>query len=114
MSKFTFGNFEAEFDPTDIHFVEKYEAAAENFQKKVKTIVTQSKASQTLKSLCDAFFEAFDNIFTEGASKKMFSEALSLNLCVKAFKELVSIMNDHGSILKELTGNRAARRTKKK
>ena len=117
MSKFTFGNFEAEFDPTDIHFVEKYEAAAERYQNKFKAISTEGKASDTMKTICEIFFETFDGIFGDGTSKQMFSETQSVDLCTKAFKQLIDMMNDYGETLKQLatTGtNRATKRGNKR
>ncbi len=117
MSKFKFGNFEVEFDPTDVAFVERYEAAAENYQNKVKSISTEGKASETMKSVCEIFFDTFDGIFGAGTSTKMFEEILSVDLCVKAFKQLVEMMNDYSATLNQITnigGNRTTRRAKKK
>ena len=103
MSVYKFGDFEVEFDPTDVVFVETYEAAAENYQNKVKAISAEGKASETMKSVCGIFFETFDDIFCAGAHKKMFGKVVSVDLCVKAFKELVDIMNDYSGTLEQLT-----------
>ena len=117
MSKYIFGNFEVEFDPTDVAFVEKYEAVAESYKTKVKSVSTDDKASEILKSVCKIFFDTFDELFGKGTSEKMFGESQSVDQCVKAFKELVDIMNDYSNTLNQLTTvgvNRAVRRSKKK
>jgi len=116
MSVYKFGNFEVEFDPTDVAFVERYEAAAENYQNKVKAISTNGKASETMKFVCGIFFETFDDIFGAGTSKQMFGKTQSIDLCIKAFKSLIDIMNDYSETLKKLipiTTNRAMKRSNK-
>ena len=45
MSQYKFGNFEVEFDPTDVAFVEKYEAAAEKYNLEITEIKKDGKAS---------------------------------------------------------------------
>lgn len=102
MSNYKFENFEVEFDPTEVSFAERYEAAAENYQNKVQTVSTDGKPSEIMKGICGIFFETFDGIFGAGTSTKMFGETLSVDLCVKAFKQLVDIMNDYGATLKEI------------
>ena len=117
MSIFKFGNFEVEFDPTEIAFVEKYETAAENYKNKIKDVPTEGKASKIMKTGCAIFFETFDGIFGKGTSKKMFGDLQSVDLCVKAFKLLIEIMNDYSETLKTLlpnTDNRVLKRAKKK
>lgn len=56
MSTFKYGNFEVEFDPTDVAFLEKYEAAAGSYKAKVKSVPSESKPSVTLKAICKVFF----------------------------------------------------------
>lgn len=117
MSLYKFGNFEIEFDPTDVAFVEKYEVAAENYQKKIKDLSTGEKASETMKTVCEIFFETFDGIFGDGTSEKMFGKKQSVDLCLNAFKSLMDIMNDYKETLKKLipnNDNRATKRARKK
>jgi len=117
MSNFKFGNFETEFDPTDVTFVEKYEMAAENYQNKIKDLPTDGKASDTMKTVCKIFFETFDGIFGTGASKQMFGKTQSVDLCINAFKTLIKMMNDYSETLKAFATagvNRKTRRASKK
>ena len=102
MSKFTFGNFEAEFDPTDVIFVEKYEAAAQEYDKKIKEMPQGEKASDILKAAYAIFSEFFDSLFGKNASQTMFAGKQSLDLCTKAFKQLICIINDYEKTLKDI------------
>lgn len=101
MAKYQFGNFEVEFDPTNVEFVKKYEMAAENYKNKVQNMPSNKKASETMEYLCCVFFETFDAIFGADTSKQMFGDVLSVDLCIKAFQALVKIMNDYSKLFKE-------------
>ena len=100
MSIYKFGNFETEFDPTEITFVQKYEAAAERYNTSIQAISKEDKASEVLQAACSVFFEFFDNLFGEMTSEKMFGKNRSVDLCIKAFQLLIGIMNDYGETLK--------------
>ncbi len=114
MSQYKFGNFEVEFDPTDVAFVEKYEAAAEKYNLEITEIKKDGKASEILRTMCQIFFDFFDHLFGEATHEKMFGSTFSVDLCVRAFKSLVDIMNDYHSTLNMLKPiNRTTKRAKK-
>lgn len=102
MSLYKFGNFEIEFDPTDVAFVEKYEFAVTKYQERITTVSKEGKASEVMMRICDIFYDVFDGLFGKGASKKMFGKTNSVDLCVKAFKQLVNAMNDYSKTLELL------------
>ncbi len=102
MSLYKFGNFEIEFDPTDVAFVEKYETAADYYATEIKKIPQNGKSSEILKSVCDVFFQFFNQLFGDDASLEMFQKTQSINLCTKAFKQLVDIMQNYDEMLKEI------------
>lgn len=56
MAKYQFGNFEVEFDPTNVEFVKKYEIAAENYKNKVQNMPSNKKASETMENTFAAYF----------------------------------------------------------
>lgn len=115
MSLYKFGNFEIEFDPTDVAFVEKYETAAVSYQESIATISKEGKTSEVMMRVCNIFYNVFDSIFGKGTSKKMFSKTNSVDLCVKAFKQLATAMNDYGKTLELLpkgTAHSSAKRKK--
>lgn len=119
MSQFKFGEFETEVDVTDVNFVEKYEDAAEQYNKKIGKIQKDGKASEQMKAMCGVFFETFDMIFGEGTHRKMFGDRLSVDLCVQGFKQLVDLMRDYSKTLEKMETaplapvNRQQRRAKK-
>lgn len=112
MSLYKFGNFEAEFDPTDVAFVEKYETAINEYREDVSTVSKEGKASEVMMRLCSIFYKVFDSLFGKGSSKKMFGKTNSVDLCVKAFKHLTSAMNDYSKTL-ELLPNSTTNSTAK-
>ena len=102
MSVYKFGNFEMEFDPTDVAFVEKYELAVAKYQERITGVSKEGKASEVMLRLCNVFYDTFDGLFGKGASKKMFGKTNSVDVCVKAFKQLASAMNDYSKTLELL------------
>ncbi len=102
MSLYKFGSFEVEFDPTDVDFVEKYEAAVAEYQERITTVSKEGKASEVMMRLCNIFYNVFDGIFGKGSSKKMFGKTNSVDLCVKAFQQLATAMNDYSKTLELL------------
>ena len=112
MSLYKFGNFEVEFDPTDVAFVENYELAVTEYQERIATVSKEGKVSEVMMRLCNVFYNVFDGLFGKGTSKKMFGKTNSVDICVKAFKQLVNGMNDYSKTLELLpkgTVNSAAK-----
>lgn len=103
MTKYVFGNFETEFDPTDVAFVQKYEDAAEKYSSKIQSVPRDGKASQIIMNICTVFYDVFDSLFGAGTSKKMFGDTNSVGLCTKAFKMLIDIMNDYSKSLESIS-----------
>lgn len=102
MSKFKFGNFEAEIDPTDVAFVEKYEGLADVYNYCIAQISTEGKASEVLLQICNVFYDVFEGLFGKGSSGKMFGKTNSVDQCVKAFRQLIDMMNHYGKTLELL------------
>ena len=117
MSEFKYGKFEIEIGPTDVVFVERYEAAADKYDQKISNVKKDGKASDILRAMCDVFFGFFDDLFGENTHEKMFGDKLSVEHCVKAFKCLVGLMNDYtdaiNSMIDVVPTNRTQRRAKK-
>jgi len=117
MSKFTFGNFEVEFDPTDVAFVEKYEVLAEEYNRRITAISKDDKASEVMQQMCNVFYDVFNKLFGKETGAKMFGQTNSVALCVKAFKQLIDMMNDYTKTLEFLpnvTEKPTAAKAKKK
>lgn len=114
MSLYKFGNFEIEFDPTDVAFVEKYELAVTEYQERITTVSKEGKASEVMMRLCNVFYNVFDGLFGKGTSKKMFGKTNSVDLCAKALKQLANTMNDYSKTLELLPKGTANIPAKKK
>ena len=112
MSLYKFGNFEVEFDPTDVAFVEKYEFAVTKYQERITTVSKEGKASEVMMRICNIFYDVFDGLLGKGSSKKMFGKTNSVDLCIKAFKQLVNAMNDYTKTI-ELLPNGTVNSSKK-
>ena len=120
---------EIEFDFFDAEQMERYEKESEIAQKELKSIdINKMKQSEFINKTCEIIEKCFDNVFEEGASKKIFEGKKNFRLCVKAFKDLVKAkkeqvneiddeIKDFQKELKEINAeykpNRATRRAKK-
>lgn len=117
MSEFKYGKFEIEIDPTDVVFIERYEAAADKYDQEISNVKKDGKASDILRAMCEVFFGFFDNLFGENTHEKMFGDKLSVEQCMKALKCLVELMNDYtavtDSVIDVVPTNRTQRRAKK-
>ena len=102
MSLYKFGNFEIEFDPTDVAFLEKYEMAVTEYKENIIAVSKEGRASEVMMNFCNIFYNVFDSLFGKNSSKKMFGKTNSVDLCVKAFKQLVSTMSDYSKTLELL------------
>ena len=99
MKVFKVGEFEAEIDPTDVAFVKKYEKAADAYNASVTRLPKEGRASDILHATCKLFFDTFDAIFGKGTSGKMFGKQESVQACVDAFGQLISIVKNYDGAL---------------
>ncbi len=94
--------------------MEKYELAVAEYQENVTTVSQEGKASEVMVRVCNIFYDVFDSLFGKGSSKKMFGKTNSVDLCVKAFQQLASAMNDYSKTLELLQKGTANIPAKKK
>ena len=95
-------------------FVQKYEEAAEKYSRKIQSVPRDGKASQIMLNICMVFYDVFDSLFGEGTSARMFGDTNSVDLCTKAFKSLIDIMNNYSKSLETLSIVSKSRSKKKK
>lgn len=96
---------------------------AENFEKvslemqNINEKVEGMSLSESIRTQCNIIFRVFNNLFGEGTDKKIFGDEVNLLICVKAFDELITQINDKNSDAKKITTkyspSRAARKVKK-
>ncbi len=115
-------NTELEFDFNDADDMERFEKAYGKAEKLLNEYKTNGKkASEAIRDNCKIIFDCFDEIFGEGASKKIFGEKTNLKSCTIAFEDLIKgkleqdkeFENEITNIKNKYSPNRAARRSKK-
>jgi len=105
-----------DIDILDADVAERYENALETVNgiaEKVKGM----KSSESIRIQCAAIFGVFNTIFGAGTDKKVFGEIVNLLICIKAFEELILIVNAKEEEVQKLfnkySPNRANRRSAK-
>lgn len=105
-----------DIDIYDLEVAEKYDKALE----RIKSLEENNKnvsMVEMIKINCNAIFDVFNLMFGAGTDKKVFGDRANLLICMTAFEELASQMNDKKAEMEKITNkyspNRANRRTKK-
>ena len=106
-----------DIDIYDLEVAEKYDKVLENLKEVEQNNNTSMNMVDIIKTECNAIFNVFNTMFGEGTDKKVFGDRVNLLICMTAFEELVSQMNDKKAEMETITNkyspNRANRRTKK-
>ncbi len=106
-----------DIDIYDLEVAEKYDKVLENLKEVEQNNNTSMNMVDIIKTQCNAIFNVFNTMFGEGTDKKVFGDRVNLLICMTAFEELVSQMNDKKAEMEKITNkyspNRANRRTKK-
>ncbi|MDU1279218.1 MAG: DUF6673 family protein [Clostridium sp.] len=106
-----------DIDIYDLEVAEKYDKVLENLKEVEQNNNTSMNMVDIIKTQCNAIFNVFNTMFGEGTDKKVFGDRVNLLICMTAFEELVSQMNDKKAEMETITNkyspNRANRRTKK-
>ena len=119
--KYTYGNFETEFDSTNFNFTEKLENLQDILTDKLGKQPTDVKFSETIRYAADCYIEFFEGLFGEGCCNTMFGDTVSIREMDKAYANLItSVRNDiktyeteTKATIAEISGNRKQRRSKK-
>lgn len=106
-----------DIDIYDLEVAEKYDKVLENLKEVEQNNNTSMNMVDIIKTQCNAIFNVFNTMFGEGTDKKVFGDRVNLLICMTAFEELVSQMNDKKAEMEKITNkyspNRANRRSKK-
>lgn len=108
-----------DIDVSDALVMERYEAAHDKVAEKMKNLDTNGKRrSELIRIQCEAVFEFFEDVFGEGAAKKVFGESVNLTICLNAYEAVVVEVNRLDNKLagqyKAKFGNRQQRRNQNK
>lgn len=100
----------------DADVAEKYENALDEVDKKVKVAEKEVKASASIRKQCQAVFEFFNTMFGPGTDEKIFGNKTNLIVCLDAFEELKTRIDEKNGELEKkyskYSPNRAERRKK--
>lgn len=115
MAKFTFGNFKAGVDATDLAFMERFEQKTLQLDEDVKQLPAEGASSVYIRSMYALYTAYFDALFGEGAAQKMFGGRVNLRLCDDAMFALAdAIRADQAAYNNEARARLAARSGKAK
>lgn len=108
-----------DIDVSDALVMENYEAAHDKVAKKMNNLDTNGKRrSELIRIQCEAVFEFFEDVFGEGAAKKVFGESVNLTTCLNAYEAVVIEVNNLDKKVagqyKTKFGNRQQRRNQNK
>lgn len=105
-----------DIDIYDLEVAEKYDKVLEDL-KGIEEKNKNMSMTDVIKTQCEAVFNVFNTMFGEGTDKKIFGNKVNLRICLKAFEELVSQINEQKAEMEKLMSkyspNRAVRRNKK-
>ena len=105
-----------DLDIYDVEVAEKYEKALKTVQE-VPDKVDSMGLSEGIRYQCNLIFAFFNTMFGDGTDKLVFGNRVNLLICVKAFEELVTQVNEQKKEIEKLSNkyspNRAQRRAKK-
>ena len=83
-----------DIDVADALVMEHYESAHDKVAEKMNKLDTAGKRrSELIKIQCEAVFEFFEDVFGEGAAKKVFGESVNLTTCLNAYEAVVENVN---------------------
>lgn len=113
---------EIDFNFNDADDMEKLENAIDITQDSLNNIQNEGKrTSEIIRETCNIIFNCFNTAFGEGTDKEVFGDKTSLDICMKAFHDLIDAKIDQEKALEkemksletQYSPNRATRRSKK-
>lgn len=106
-----------DLDLYDADNLEKLENVLAEIGIKYKEAQAEAKTSENIRKQCNIVFDCFNSLFGEGTDLKIFGGKTNLLVCLKAFEELISQVNEQRCELDKMfskySPNRAQRRSKK-
>ncbi|MGL5382479.1 MAG: DUF6673 family protein [Culicoidibacterales bacterium] len=99
----TINGVELEFDIFDLDAAEAFESGLEAIKKSAETKNQNKTLSDVIRTQCALVFDVFDDIFGEGTAFDVFGEKTNLKVCLKAFEQLVSEVDEQRKAMEEET-----------
>lgn len=89
--KWEYNGLEFEADFEDVDFLEKYSKAMHKLSISCKTMPKDGNDLDRIKTLCNCYYEFFDDVFGGGTSITLFENKHNLRLYEEAFISLVNL-----------------------
>ena len=86
--KFKFGDFEAEIDAVDLDFETRFEECYQKMVSDIGKIAPDGMRSGRILKYCTSVFCFFNDLFGDGADKKIFGEKTNMRVCDSALETL--------------------------
>lgn len=83
-----------DIDIADADVAENYEQALTMVKEATQSAHEDLTRSQAIRKCCKGVFAAFDKIFGSGTSQKVFGKQTNMKVCLKAFDELITQVNE--------------------
>lgn len=84
-----------DIDIADADVAEKYENIIAETTDAINAVNTKTqKRSESIRGICNAIFNAFNDLFGDGTAKKIFGSSVNLTTCINAYSELIDNVNE--------------------
>lgn len=94
---------EFDIDFTDADFIERYETKYKEIEKQIQELSENKPVSpaEGIRQECKIIKDFLDYVVGEGTSEKLFKGKDSLNLCVKAFEDIIDNVDEQQRDMQE-------------
>lgn len=82
------------FDFDDLESMEHYEAIFKQMDKKTNEMRNCKTRTEGIKVYCEAFHEAFDQLFGEGSADKLFHGKYNMKACDDIYEQYIKFVSE--------------------
>ena len=90
MSLWKWNDVELDIDMEDADFIEKYEKAFNEMDKREKELQKIGAQSRIVRAYCEMFYKLFDSIFGDSTAEKLFSGKRNARMCEECYDSFIS------------------------
>lgn len=105
MERFTVNGKEVEFDPFDLDAMEVYMDGVAIVDEQRKTGPADERPVDTLRRVCSAIMDFFDDLLGEGKARELFGQRVNVTDIFEGYRSFTIQVNDCiGAYSKDLSG----------
>lgn len=94
MERFTVNGKEVEFDPFDLDAMEAYMNGAALVEEQRKTDPADKAPVDTLRRVCNAILDFFDDLLGEGKARELFGQRVNVKDIFEGYRAFTTQVND--------------------